>query len=93
MGIQVTFEFKDLEKELRDEDTIIINISKFEDEKYNPNTGKIVTSNHTYYSLELNGVYLGTSSELNGTYWFDNKNINMESRDILDDRGITYTRS
>ncbi len=45
------------------------------------------------YSVSIDGQYIGTTDEHFETAWFDNKNANMDLRDILDKMGIPHSRS
>ena len=35
---------------------------------------------------------MGQTEDLNGSAWFDNKNILHESRELLDELGVEYSR-
>ena len=45
------------------------------------------------YSVSIDGQYIGTTDEHFESAWFDNKNANMDLRDLLDKLGVPYSRS
>ena len=84
MGIQVTYEMKDLLKHKEVDLT-------FESEVYYNSDDESI---RLWDAFSPDGCYMGQSmtDDIYGTYWFDNKNINFDSVDILIKYQVPYSR-
>lgn len=77
MGIQVTYEMKDLLKD----NAIDV---RLESECYD--------DSREWYAF-VGDTYMGQAvDDVLGTYWFDNKTINFEAVAVLDANEVRYTR-
>ena len=84
MGIQVSYSMKDLlkhkEVQITFESVVYYN-SKYE-------------LTRLWNAFSPDGAYMGQSmtDDIYGIYWFDNKNINFESVDVLILNQVPYSR-
>lgn len=84
MGIQVTYQMKDL---LADKEVEI----NFKAESYTNHNGELT---RVWYAFTPSDIYMGMSisDDIYGAYWFDNKTVNMDSREFLDQHQVPYNR-
>ena len=93
MGIQLHYRIYDLEEAaLASGSEFSRTTTSFVYHDYDEN-GEDVTVFDKRYSVSIDGQYIGTTDEHFELAWFDNKNANMDLRDILDKMGIPYSRS
>lgn len=84
MGIQVTYSMKDLLKHKEVDLT-------FESEVYYNSDDEPIRLWNAFSPI---GCYMGQSmtDDIYGTYWFDNKNINFDSVDLLIEYAVPHSR-
>lgn len=85
MGIQVVYKMQDVLDSLRDNDEI-----KFMRKSHKDFNTKGNEVDAYYWQAWLNGFYIGNSINMQGTYWFDNENVNNDGREQLDNLKIKY---
>ncbi len=93
MGIQLHYRVEDLEEAaLASGSEFTRSTTSFVYHDYDEH-GLEVAVFDKRYSVSIDGQYFGTTDEHFESAWFDNKNANMDLRDILDKMGIPYSRS
>lgn len=83
MGIQVSYNMKDLLERLEHNDEITFHKECFFDEDGNVE--------YTSFSAFVNKTFVGFCTDIHGTYWFDTKSSNMAGRAILENRNVDFT--
>ena len=93
MGIQLHYRIYDLEEAaLLKGSEFTRSTTSFVYHDYDEN-GIEVTVFDKRYSVSIDGQFIGCTDESFESAWFDNKNANMDLRDLLDQMGIPYSRS
>ena len=93
MGIQLHYRVEDLEEAaLLKGSEFTRSTTSFVYYDYDEH-GIEVTVFDKRYSVSIDGQYIGTTDDDFEIAWFDNKNANMDLRDLLDQMGIPYSRS
>ena len=93
MGIQVSYKVQDLIKACENKRSI-----KIESEIHTYMKGPFdedgcgIEVPYTHYYIWIGENFMGQTEDLNGSAWFDNKNILHESRELLDELGVEYSR-